>query len=63
MEDGAVTGLSAALRQLEETGQVQLLPLYQAAAVLPRGRAWLRVRLLEQQDGSLRPGICRVTEE
>lgn len=63
VEDGAVTGLSAALRQLEETEQAPLLPLYQAAAVLPRGRAWLRVRLLEQQDGSLRPGICRVTEE
>lgn len=63
VENGAITGLTAALRLLEEGEAVQLLPLYQAEAVLPRGRAALRVRLLEGEDGVLTPSVCRVTEE
>lgn len=63
VENGTITGLTAALRLLEEGETQQLLPLYQAEAVLPRGRAALRVRLLEQADGTLMPRICRVTEE
>ena len=61
--DGAVTGLTAALRRMEQGPSVQLLPMYQAEAVLPRGRAALRVRLLEGADGVLTPAVCRVTEE
>lgn len=63
VEKGAVTGLTAALRRMEEGAFVQLLPLYQAEAVLPRGRAALRVRLLEGEDGLLTPSVCRVTKE
>lgn len=63
VENGAITGLTAALRLLEEGTRVQLLPLYQAEALLPRGRAALRVRLLEGEDGVLTPSVCRVTEE
>lgn len=63
VEDGAITGLTAALRLLEEGAPVRLLPLYQAEALLPRGRAALRVRLLEGEEGVLTPSVCRVTEE
>ena len=63
VEDGAITSLTAALRLMEEGASVQLLPAYQAQAVLPKGRAALRVRLLAQEDGLLTPQICRVTEE
>lgn len=63
VEKGAITGLTAALRLLETGEPVQLLPMYQAEAVLPRGRAALRVRLLEGEDGLLTPSLCRVTEE
>lgn len=63
VENGAVTGLTAALRLLEETGTVSLLPMTQAEAALPQGRAALRLRLLEQADGTLLPEICSVTEE
>lgn len=63
VEDGVITGLTAALRQVEEQEPLQLLPLYQAAATLDRGRGSLRVRLLEQTDGSFAPRICFVTEE
>lgn len=63
VENGAVTGLTAALRLLEEGERVQLLPLYQAETLLPQGRAALRVRLLEGEDGLLTPAVCRVTEE
>ena len=63
VENGAVTGLTAARRQMEEGAPVQLLPLYQAEAVLPRGRAALRVRLLEGEDGVLTPSVCRVIKE
>ena len=63
VEDGAITGLTAALRRLEEGAPRRLLPMYQAEAVLPRGRAALRVRLLEGEAGALTPSVCRVTEE
>ena len=63
VEDGAITSLTAALRLMEEGASVQLLPAYQAQAVLPKGRAALRIRLLAQEDGLLTPQICRVTEE
>lgn len=63
VEDNVITGLTAALRQVEETESLQLLPLYQAAATLERGKGSLRVRLLEQTDGTLLPRICFVTEE
>ena len=63
VEDGAIVGLTASLRLLEESGSLKLLPMYQAEAVLPRGRAALRVRLLEGEDGLLTPAVCRVTEE
>lgn len=63
VEDGVVTGVSAALRQLDEISTTQLLPLYQAAATLKQGKGSLRVRLLEQQDGTMLPQVCFVTEE
>ena len=63
VEDGVITGVSAALRQLDETGSIPLLPLYQAAATLRQGKGSLRVRLLEQADGTLEPQVCFVTEE
>ncbi len=63
VEDGAITGLTVALRQLEQGDGMSLLPLYQAEAVLPQGRAQLRLRLLEQGAGQMVPQICRVTEE
>ncbi len=63
VENGAITSLTAALRLMEAGETVQLLPADQAQAVLPKGRAALRVRLLEQEDGLLIPQICRVTEE
>lgn len=63
VEDGVVTGVSAALRQLDEISTTPLLPLYQAAATLKQGKGSLRVRLLEQQDGTLLPQVCFVTEE
>lgn len=63
VENGAITGLTAALRLLEETDTVSLLPMVQAEAALPFGRATLRLRLLEQSDGTLLPELCRVTEE
>ena len=63
LEEGVITGVTAALRQLDETGTTPLLPLYQAAATLKQGRGSLRVRLLEQLDGSLLPQVCFVTEE
>ena len=63
VEDGVITGVSAALRQLDETGSTPLLPLYQAAATLRQGKGSLRVRLLEQADGTLEPQVCFVTEE
>jgi hypothetical protein len=63
VEDGVITGVSAALRQLDETGSTPLLPLYHAAATLRQGKGSLRVRLLEQPDGMLQPQVCFVTEE
>lgn len=63
VEDGIITGVTAALRQLEPVETVRLLPLYQAAATLQSGRGSLRVRLLEQTDGSWQPQICFVTED
>ncbi len=63
VEDGVITGVSAALRQMDETGSTPLLPLYQAAATIRQGTGSLRVRLLEQQDGTLQPQVCFVTEE
>lgn len=63
VEDGVIIGVSAALRQLDEIGSTPLLPLYQAAATLKQGSGSLRVRLLEQQDGTLQPQVCFVTEE
>lgn len=63
VEDGVITGLLAALRQLDEVDSTPLLPLYQAAATLKQDKGSLRVRLLEQQDGTLLPQVCFVTEE
>ena len=63
VEDGVITGVSAALRQLDEIGSTPLLPLYHAAATLRQGKGSLRVRLLEQPDGMLQPQVCFVTEE
>lgn len=63
VEDGAITGLTAALRRMEAGEPLRLLPTYQAEAVLPQGRAALRVRLLEGETGILTPSVCRVTEE
>ena len=58
-----ITAVSAALRQLEEVEQVQMLPLYHAAATIRQERGSLRVRLLEEADGRMIPQICYVTEE
>ncbi len=63
VENGAITGLTAALRLLEKTENVSLLPMVQAEVTLPQGAATLRLRLLEQSDGILLPELCRVTEE
>ncbi len=62
VEEGTVTGLTVALRLLQPGETHALLPLYQAEAVLPGGKAHLRLRLLEQA-GQFVPAICRVTEE
>ncbi len=61
VQDGAVTGLTVALRLLQPGETHVLLPLCQAEAVLPVGRAHLRLRLLEE-DGLFVPAICRITE-
>ena len=58
-----ITGVYAALRQIEEVDQVQMLPLYHAAAAVGLERGSLRVRLLEEADGRMVPQICHVTEE
>lgn len=63
VKDGRITGLNASPRLLTARESVQLLPGYQAATVLPQGSARLRVRLLEQADGSMLPQRCRVTED
>ena len=63
VENGVITGVSAALRQMDTRSSTPLLPLYQAAATLGQGKGSLRVRLLEQQDGTLQPQVCFVTEE
>ena len=63
VEGNRITGVNAALRQLEEIEQVQMLPLYHAAATIRQERGSLRVRLLEEADGRMIPQICYVTEE
>ena len=63
VENGRITGIAAALRQLETGDTVRLLPTLQAAATLKEGRGAVRVRLLEGDDGLFIPQICFVTEE
>ena len=63
VDSGRITGITAALRQLETGDSVKLLPTLQAAATVTEGRGAVRVRLLEQEDGLFVPGICFVTEE
>ncbi|MBQ4577715.1 MAG: hypothetical protein IJA84_01520 [Clostridia bacterium] len=63
VENGRITGVTAALRQLETGESLQLLPTRQAAATLKGGRGVLRVRLLEQETGVFVPQVCFVTEE
>lgn len=63
VEGNRITGVNAALRQMEEVEPVQMLPLYQAAATLRLERGSLRVRLLEEDNGCMVPQICYVTED
>ena len=63
VDSGRITGITAALRQLETGDSVKLLPTLQAAATVTEGRGAVRVRLLEQESGLFVPGICFVTEE
>ncbi|MBR5537623.1 MAG: hypothetical protein IKU58_06955 [Clostridia bacterium] len=63
VENGRITGITAALRQLEIGDSVSMLPTLQAAATLTDGRGVVRVRLLEGDDGVFAPQICFVTEE
>jgi len=62
VENGRITGMTISPRLLTAEDSVQLLPGRQAETVLPQGRARLRVRLLEQKDGTMLPQRCRVTE-
>ena len=59
---GAVVGVFAALRKMEPAEQTLLLPMQQAAAALAPGTARLCIRLMQEED-SLVPRICRVTED
>lgn len=63
VEGDRITGLHASLRRTEEVEQIQLLPLYHAAAAVQENGGSLRVRLLEQADGRMMPQICHMTEE
>ncbi len=63
VENGRITGIIAALRQLEAGDSVRMLPTLQAAAALNEGRGVVRVRLLEGDGGLFVPQICFVTEE
>jgi len=63
VENGRITGIIAALRQLEAGDSVRMLPTLQAAAALKEGRGVVRVRLLEEDGGLFMPQICFVTEE
>lgn len=63
VENGRITGIIAALRQLETGDTVRMLPTLQAAAALKDGPGVVRVRLLEGEDGIFVPQICFVTEE
>lgn len=63
VENGRITGINAALRQLETGDSLRLLPTRQAAATLKEGRGVVRVRLLEQEAGLFVPQVCFVTEE
>ena len=63
VESGRITGINAALRQLETGDSLRLLPTRQAAATLKEGRGVVRVRLLEQEAGLFVPQVCFVTEE
>ena len=63
VENGRITGINAALRQLETGDSLRLLPTRHAAATLKEGRGVVRVRLLEQEAGLFVPQVCFVTEE
>ena len=63
VENGRITGINAALRQLDTGDSLRLLPTRQAAATLKAGRGVVRVRLLEQEAGLFVPQVCFVTEE
>lgn len=63
VENGRITGINAALRQLDTGDSLRLLPTRQAAATLKEGRGVVRVRLLEQEAGLFVPQVCFVTEE
>lgn len=63
VEQGKITGMTLSPRFLTAEASVQLMPGRQAETVLPQGQARLRVRLLEQNDGTMLPQRCRVTED
>ena len=63
VEQGRITGMTVSPRLLTAEASVQLLPGRQAETMLPQGQARLRVRLLEQGDGTMVPQRCRVTED
>ncbi len=62
VEEGTVTGLTVALRLLQPAEEHWLLPMHLAEATLSRGKAHLRLRLLEE-GGVFVPQICQVTEK
>lgn len=65
VENGAITGASASLRQLEPEESILLLPMHEAAGMLAedaREASRLCIRLVEKQARFV-PGICRVAED
>lgn len=63
VKNGVLCELFASPRSLTEAKEDLLLPMTQAAAALPEGKARLCVRLMEQEKDTFAPVICRVTEE